>query len=480
MANQVIVSYHFGTSSELDAYWVAFAVMSFLAFPLTPMREALVPEVHRHAQISAQAASDYFSKALSLILLVACIGGLIGIIFSNSIFDWFDEKNNPLMRVEGMRNLMWLAPAIILLALSDTLNSLLISYNRVILQSLFRILAAGASVATIALAVGWLGSFVLVLGFIVGQLISVLFLIHALWKEGLRFRFCLPLGLGNNFLHLSGVLFVSYALSQIYSVYEKVTFVDLSTGLVSAFQYAVSITNVVITVIGLSVANVLWPRFLKHSASENYQQMHRELITTLKAVLLLLGGVCVLIYALSSVVVQLLFMRGSFDQAAATLTTQALEWAIFAAIPISIGFVIGKVLLSQGASKSIMAVGLITAVFGMLILFLAKAYGSTVLAMSHWVFANSLGSILAFFLVVGPQNRSISNVLKTLYWLLRLILVACLAIYASDVPVQLFPELPFLPLVVLRASCFILIYGLTSFFLGLLSEFIPKTSVRTM
>ena len=400
--------------------------------------------------------------------------------FSNAIFDWFEEKNNPLMRAQEIRNLMWLAPTIILLALSDTLNSLLTSYNRVILQTLFRIFAAGASVATIAFAAGWLGSFVLVLGFIVGQLISVLFLIRALWKEGLRFRFCLPLGLGNNFLHLSGVLLVSYALSQIYSVYEKATFVDLSTGLVSAFQYAVSITNVVITVIGLSVANVLWPRFLKHSASENHQQMHHELITTLKAILLLLGGMCVLIYALSSEIVQLLFVRGSFDQAAAILTTQALQWAIFAAIPISIGAVIGKVLLSQGASKSVMVVGLITAAFGMLILYTAKSYGSTVLAMSHWVFANALGSILAFLLVADPQSRSLQNFMRVLYWLLKLILVTCLAMFASYAPIQFFSELPVLLLAVLRASCFIFMYALASLLLGLLSDFLPKTSAKSM
>jgi len=476
MANQVIVSYHFGTSSQLDAYWVAFAVMNFLAFPLTPLREALVPEVHRYAQISPQVASEYFSKALSLILLIAFIGAAVGVIFSSAIFDWFEEKNNAVIRIQEIRNLMWLAPAVILLALSDTLNSLLTSYNRVVLQTLYRLFAAGASTATIALVTGWLGSFVLVIGFIVGQLISIIFLIRALRKEGLRFWFALPWGLGKNFLHLSGVLIVSYALSQIYSVYEKTTFVNLSSGLVSAFQYAVSITNVVITVIGFSIANVLWPRFLKHSANENHQQMHQELIITLKAVFLLLGGICASIFILAPSIVAILFKRGSFDQAAVEITTHALKAAVFAAIPISLGAVIGKVLISRGKSKSLMTIGLITALFGMAILCVAKMNHSADLAMSHWVLANTLGTCFGFVFVIPAESICLSGLLKLLLWMIRLVLSCALACTATYIPTLIFQNLsepmPIIYIeVILKAVCFFAVYGVSIIALGLLNDF---------
>jgi len=431
LLNQVLISSYFGISSALDAYWIAFAVMNLLAFPLTPLREALVPEFHRQIKKSSQDASEYFSKVLTLILMIAAGGAVIGVLFSHTILGWFDTKGDSHIRAQEVYFLLWLSPTILLLALSDTLGSLLSAYNRVLIQGLFRLFAVAASTAMIAIAAGFMDTFVLVVSFIAGQIVSIGCFIVALWKEGLRYKFCWPTQLGKNFIYTSGALISSYAISQIYSVYEKLTFASFSSGLVSAFQYAVSITNVIITVIGLSIANVLLPRFMNHAVDSEHGLMLRDLILSLKFILLALGGLCLLIYLLAPAIVEIIFLRGAFDQVAATKTTQALQWAIFAAVPISMGAVIGKFLLSRNFAKSIAIIGALTGVSGIVILYIARQSDFINLAMSHWVIANVFGVAISFILLSKSMPQPIQYYVVGAFWVIKLSIVLALAYFAA-------------------------------------------------
>ena len=467
-ASQLVFSYYFGTTMALDAYWVAFAIMNFLAFPLISLREALVSEIHERSNVDMQHASAYFSKALSLILVIALIGSTAGLIFSNVFIQWIAGSKNLAFHTEVFHKLLWLAPALILLALADTFNALLTSYNRTILQMGSRVLGASSTIAVIALAANWIGSQALVLGFVVGQALNVLVLTVILYRQGLSFRPTMPVGLGANFLKLTGALFCSYGINQIYAIYEKSTFLNFGVGLVSAFQYSVSVTNIVVTVLGLSLANLLWPRFLNHVSTQNTQHFYAEGALSSKLLLLVLGWVCALIFLHAQWVVQTVFARGAFAQEAVLLTTLCLQMTIFAAIPISINFVLGRAMISARASKSIMVIGFSTAIMGMVVLSLANYLHEARLAMGFWLLANLLGCILSGVLFMRKTQVSAVTYRNTLWWILRyaLVLVATVSLAFEFLSPYVFSQYGLID-VVCKSLLFTVLYSSLTFLLGL-------------
>ena len=437
-ASQIVISYFYGTSSELDAYWAALTIVNLLIFPVHPFRESLVPQIHQRSQEDSQKnASEYFSKALTLILLISAVGLGLSLLFPNILSGLVVNSTDMHLRSLVNQQLLWLAPAIIFLSISETLNSLLASYHAVILQSISRLLAAGSTLTIIAMMAGMIGIKALALGFIGGQFITVIMLYRVIRNKGLRYRFTWPTKLGRNFFVLGGALLINYSAGQIYAIYEKFVFSGFSKGLISAFQYGVSLTNVLITILGLSLANVFWPRFLEYAANQDQESASRDMSLVLKMILLGMGLICVFVYCNAETVINILFVRGAFDSESAIRTSQALRATIFTAIPITGASILGRALISFGASKKVMLIGISTAISGVLLLYIAKIFNFYDMAIMHWLIANMISFIISGFLFLQFLKRPLNHQLLTLGWILRLMLVIIALIFSNQVLMEL-------------------------------------------
>jgi len=466
--SQIVFSYYFGTSSELDAYWIAFAIINLLAFPLISLREALVSEIHQHLDSDMKTASTYFSKVMSLILIVSFFGSIIALLFPKDLIKFISGDKSVILNAEIFAKLIWMAPALILMAVSDTLSALLTSYNRTAFQMVSRILASGSAIAVIALTANWIGSQALVFGFIASQTINLFALAGMLYRQGLSFRLTLPTSLGKNFLALSATLLFSNGINQFYAIYEKYSFLNFGSGIISAFQYSVSITNIVITVLGLSLANLFWPRFLKHATAKNMGQFYVEGMLGSKFLLLMLGWVCALIFLNARWIIESIFTRGAFGREALELTVFCLQMTIFAAIPVSLNSLIGRALISTRASKSVVVISLSMAIVGALVLFLATYFKDLHLATSYWLIANLFGSIASGILFIRKAQVSMSVYKNSLWWILRyaVVLVATVSLAFEFLAPYVFSQYGLID-VVCKSLLFTVLYSSLTFLLGL-------------
>lgn len=442
-AISIAISYHLGASAELDAYWAAFALMNLLAFPLAPLREALVPEFHRRLQQDREVASTYFSGAMTLILLIAAAGMLVGWLFAEPLAALAVSSEQSQMRTLAATQLYWLAPAILFLAVSETLNAILAAYHRVILQSIARLLGAFSTLAVLVLFSGALHSHVLPLAFISAQVVVALVQALALRRYGLAFRLVWPRALGRRFVTVSGALLASYAAGQAYTVFEKHTLTSFAPGLVSSFQYAVSLTNTIIALIGVAFANVVWPRFMKHVSSGDRNRLYVEVSMASRFTLLVTGWLCATAWLNATALIELIYARGAFNEAAVVHTADALRLAVFAAVPISVGLIIGRALISLGAARSVAATGFAMAFAGSTTLTVANLIGNSTLALSHWLLANVVGLVVQaglFAHVCGGFQRTC---ISALWWVGRWLVVLTLAGAATQMIPAAQPGLAF-------------------------------------
>lgn len=473
-ASLIIVSYHFGASAELDAYWAAFALMNLLAFPLYPLRDALVPEFHRHLRQGQEVGSAYFSSVMTLILLVAGAGVLVGWLLAGPLTVLAVSGKQPQVRILAVGQLYWLAPAVLLLAVSETMNAILAAYHRVILQSVARLLGSVSTLSVLALFAGILHSHVLPLGFIAAQVTTSLVQLTVLRHHGLSFRLTWPTALGGRFIAVSGALFAAYTASHAYAVFEKYILTSFATGLVSSFQYAVSLTNVVITLVGVTLSNVLWPRFMEHAVAENRRCLRDEVFLASRLTFLITGWLCALVWLNPSSLVKLIYARGAFDAAAVTGTTHALRTAVFAAVPVSVAMIFGRALISVGAARSVMITGLVTALGGCTTLFLGRLLDSPTLALSHWLLANLGGLAIQALLFVRVCGGVSGGAGRAVGWLTRWVGVLVLAGFATQmIPAAQSGLGALVTDIVMRSVLFSVLFGTFAWVAGLVRGFPP-------
>lgn len=434
-SSTLVISYHFGTSAELDAYWAAFAVMNLLAFPLTPLREALVPEVYRHLQNDRAAASDYFSRAMSLILLVATGGMVIGWLFADQLAALSVSARQPEVREMAVGQLYYLAPVIVLMALSETTNAMLTAFNRVVFQGFARLLGVLAALAVLAAFSGVLRGHILPLSLIAAQAVTLIVQLRVTCQNGMELRFTWPRELGVRFISMGGVIGLNAALHQIYAISEKHVLTAISVGLVSSFQYAVSISNVMVTLIGVTLASVLWPRFLDYVSTENRAELLSELMYVWRIVLLGLGGICTLVWLNAEPLIQLVYGRGAFDAVSISRTVQALQLAIFAALPASILLITGRVLISFGFARSLLATGVATTLAGGATLVAGGFMSNPSVAMLHWLLGSTTGLMVQTILLFRACSAPIEDMRRysgwIVKWLLALIASGSVALCAA-------------------------------------------------
>ena len=457
--SQIIVSYFFGTSAQLDAYWIAFALMNLLAFPIMPLRESLIPLVHKYEQKSFLEASLLFSRGMSLIFMTATGGVVLALLNGEYLSQVMLGSVSNEMVGMVLSQLHWLIPAIWLLAISETLNALIVSYNIVILQMVSRVMGAIASLIVVSAFSGLISFYSLPISFISGQLIMCLVLIYGFSKLKLSFMFSWPKNLGKDYYFLSITLLLSALFSQIYSLYEKYVFVDFGSGTVSSFQYGVAITNVIIAIFASSLANVFWPRFMEQIKKENIDGLILEFSMAIKLSLLALGGLCSFIYIYADPLVNIIFVRGAFNQDAALKTSEMLRAVIYTALPIAGITLLSRALISLKSAKTIMLIGLTIALCGCAILKLAQMMQSPFLAIHHWLFSNSIGFMISIIAFAMLTKMNIRIKISACWWTFKFtLLLSSLVLLKSFLKEYIFFESSNLLYLITSATIFFILY----------------------
>lgn len=435
-ANQLLISYYFGNSARLDAYWAAFTLVNMLTFYMHPIREALVPEFHRRLTSNKDSANEYLSQVITVLIVITVVVTIPTTIFPQWLVSFVVSSRQPEMQREASHYIRLFAPSLLLLVISETLNAILTCYNRVVFQAVSRVLGALTTISIIVVFAGWIGVTALPIGFICAQLLTAILQMVALYRQGIRFRFGWLRDGGKRFFLLSGTLIVSYALSQVYAGVEKQTFSAFGTGIVSSFQYATSLTNVAIALVGSTLASALWPRFLDQVAANQQEKMLENIFMALRVLMIALGWIAVVCYINAQQIIQLVFERGAFGSDAVIITSTALRATIFAALPIAGITLIGRALVSLGSIRALAFVSISITSMGLITLYVARIMGTSHLAMMHWLVANSVGCVVSIWMVSRRCSGTYKEIMKFTFWCVRLFIALGFAAWLSPLSME--------------------------------------------
>lgn len=438
---QILLSRYFGTSSIVDAYWVAMTLVTLFGFYVHPAREALVSGFHECLRDNRYDASRYASAAINFLLFFLLAASALLLLFPAFLSTLVVDADKQTLTSEVVRMLPFAAPLIPLVALTEIYNGILVSRGRIYFQDFGRIVGSFFVVLFLLLFSKSLGILSLILAAIVGNVTLLTFQLKESGKSGFTYHPRSKPSVDSGFVKMSGVLILSYLASQFYIIYERKVFVSMQEGALSGLQYAVSINNVITAIVIGSMCNITWPKLYELLSNANENEVVSLIVNNLKNLLTLICFILIFGYIYSETIIYVIFYGGKFDLSSLNLTTMFLKSALLSLVPLSISGVIGRLFVSKRNTNLLFSVGVASAFGGMFVLFYAQYIGSLKAASYHIVASAACGALISLYgsyrLYFSNYSRRTTSI-KVFLWIIKLsVASAGLIILLRNMPIAI-------------------------------------------
>ena len=403
---ELALSYTYGASSISDAYIIALSIPQVIfGMIIAGIVAGYIPMYSKlKTQKGDIEANKFTNNVLSLLTVFSSMVLVIGLVFTEPIVKIFATGFGPA-------------------ALQQTVQFTKISFFGILFTGIVAILSGYLQVNGQFLIPELLGfplnilviSFIffskgrspnyLILGFVLGALAQLLFLIPSLFKNGYTHKFRIDLKSKNirDLALMSVPIVLGSSVHQINVLIDRTIASRLATGGISALNYAERLNGFVQGIFVVSIVTVLYPLISKMVASGNLKAVKKSVSEALVSISLLVVPVTVGILLFSTQIVTLLFGYGAFDDRAIAITSSALFFYSIGMIAIGFQNVLVKVFYSmEDATSPVLISALGVAVNITLNLVFAKLLGVGGLAL-----ATSLAGIFVTILLFIKLRKKI-------------------------------------------------------------------------
>ena len=319
----------FGTSPDLDAYWVAFRLpdLIFQVLAGAAMGSAFIPTFARY--VAQKNEAEAWRLASSLLNLVAILTAALAAAAA-ILAPWLVPLMAPGLE-EGLQDkaveltrIMLVSP--FLFAVSGMLTGILNARQHFFLAAVAPMLYNLSIIfGAVFLSEPW-GVRGLAAGVVLGSGLHLLVQVPGLFGVGMRYR------LEANWRH-RGVQEVArlmlprmagLAAAQANFVVAIFFASRLEEGSISALNYAWMLTMLPLALFGVAIATAVFPTMAQQAATDSLDRLQSTLFSSFRYILFLIIPASVGLILLREPLVSLLLERGEFDPRSASITSSAL------------------------------------------------------------------------------------------------------------------------------------------------------------
>jgi len=326
----VVIAARFGTTREIDTYYLAFNLPDLLLnlILVGAVSSAFIPVLSEFLGTGqSERALKTAAGVLNAALLVLTTASLLAFVFAPPlVHDVIARGFAPADQEATVRltRIMLLQP--IFLGLGGCVLGVLVAHQRFLAQSLAPIAYNLAIIVAAWFFTQRFGVTALAVGVVIGGLLHLTVQLPSLWSTGWRPR--LLLDREDAGLRRIGRLMIPIALGM--TATQVNVFVDralgsaLPGGRITAFTYANNLTQVPLGTFSQALALVIFPYLARDAATRNFGNLRRRaaLALRLNAFVLLPAGTGLVV--LGAPILALLFQRGQYTADSTAQTYSAL------------------------------------------------------------------------------------------------------------------------------------------------------------
>jgi putative peptidoglycan lipid II flippase len=322
----ICISNYFGTSAELDGFWLAMLVVTTLVALAEPFKEAAVVGVKVQELSDPEESQRTFSGLLNRLVLwsLAIIAAAALCARPLAAFLAPDAADRA-PRAEVFRLTLFLLPLCLLQATGILIEGYLSVQRKYLVPRFYTLIGVLAAVAVIVQFHQRLAVTAIVLAFYVQFGVKLAGMIWSLWRAG--FRYSLTLG-----AHGTGGRFVPLLLVQLSAMFmlfllQKFISAAASGGL-SAYNFASAVWVVPLMLLASSVATVTWTDMLE-AGHLDVGRLWREFDFVARLTVAAMFAFSLLFFFLAEPIVRFIYERGAFTAASVGMTAGCLRVLAF-------------------------------------------------------------------------------------------------------------------------------------------------------
>lgn len=322
----LILAKYYGTSAELDAYFLSLTPLFFI----TGILNGVIPSVliPKYLELVEQRGNDYAFSFLGTFVCYILIG-LIGFSFifalGSPLFALYLGPGFDPILVTFLTSLLRVSMVLLILqVINDIGICLLHAHQRFLFSAFVPLINAGGSL-WFMIQFHIYGVISLMYGLIFGMFLQNSVMVYVFFKMFPRrcqlfspvhreiihtFRLMKPLLFGSSFGHINVTV-------------DQMMASTLPAGSISALNYATKLHKALTQMFIMGVSRVMFPFLARQAAEHNLNAIKMTFYQTLRRTLLIVLPISIGILFLGKQAIRILFERGAFTSSSTTATANA-------------------------------------------------------------------------------------------------------------------------------------------------------------
>ena len=335
----------FGLSPTMDAYFAAIFIptlvyMILVAGTLSPI---FIPILVEHiAADNRDQLSETFSILTNFVGLILLATVFLGMITARTwmplLFSGFSAETT----ATSLQLAYIIFPAVLFVGMAGVFTALLNGFHKFALAAAAPALSSIAVIVAALVARGPKAVYAVAVATAIGFLLQFVLLVPTVRSLGIRYRPVLKLRDPSihKLLRLGWPLFLYLAIGNASLFLERHLASQISTGAVSAVNYATRLFAVPANFLAAPLAIVAYPGFADEATRAGYGELKVRLARILRMVILLFLPVTVWTVLNALPVTTLLYQRGHFHAEDSLITSRVLMLYAFGILPYALGVIL--------------------------------------------------------------------------------------------------------------------------------------------
>jgi len=358
---QLLVAFHFGASSNTDAYFMALSTSEMLSKLLLggSITAVFLPMfVSRLTRGNPAQAWRLALNLLHLTLTAFVVALFLMAIFADPFVSFiapgFDAPSHALT----VKLLLVLLPSFAILYLVELTTSMLQALQRFLVPALLRLISPTVSIITIIALVKTIGIFALALGVVFGSVLQLLLLFATLHRHGFKYKFILdPRDQAiKKLLYLVYPFIFSVLMTQAAGIIYRILVSGLSEGSLSSLKFAEKVTQLLTIVFLNSITMVIYPILSQKAAQRDMAGVRDTIASSIRLITFITVPIIIGVVLLRGPIVSFVYQRGSFSLQDASMTSLALLFLVIGLTTNGISSVFGHATLALQQTRAAVAV----------------------------------------------------------------------------------------------------------------------------
>ncbi|MCL5950772.1 MAG: murein biosynthesis integral membrane protein MurJ [Chloroflexi bacterium] len=365
IGREMVISAHFGLSSDLDAYLLAVLVPTLINNIIagSAITAAVMPTFGRYL---AEGRRDEFWRAASTITNVVLLitGGvtLLGMLLAAPIISLLGGDLPPATGSLATALLVIMMPTLFLGAALNMLMAVLNSLDHFVGPALIFLALNVGMILVVIILTPYVGIYAVAWGFLAGCALQVIIQFVELRRENPWYSFSVDWH--HPVLRQTVIAFLPITalalVAQINTLVDRTMATALPAGSISALSYADTILGS-FYMLGISLGIAIFPGLSRLAAAQDLENTARTIVASLRILIFILAPLSLLVIPFAAPIVGVILGRGKFDATAVDMTAQAMAMYAIGLIATAALYVLQRAFYALSDNMTPFVVGLLAA-----------------------------------------------------------------------------------------------------------------------